>query len=88
MQPVKFPQKNFTYTAPSDMPDCGDLPCYRIAAQAGTPPQAISCWKASFWERVKILFLGRVWLTMLQSSHPPVELSLTNPFPKPTKEAK
>lgn len=41
----------------------------------------ISQWRPSFWERLKILFTGRIWLGILSGqSQPPVWLQTNYPF--------
>ena len=33
----------------------------------------ISCWKLSFWERIKLLFIGKIWISLLSGkSQPPM----------------
>lgn len=34
----------------------------------------ISCWKASFWSRVKFLFHGRIWVETLGNNQPAIAL--------------
>jgi hypothetical protein len=37
--------------------------------------EIISCWKPSLWERVKILFTGKVFVHLLAVQHPPLYVS-------------
>jgi len=72
---VKFKGANFTYTAPKEMENCADLPCYRGKGIA------VSCWKFSLFDRVRFILTGRIWLTLLMDGHPPVALTAAkSPF--------
>lgn len=46
--------------------------------------QIICCWKLSFWERIKLLFTGKVWHKILTYNEPvqPQFLLVDNPFDK------
>ena len=50
-----------------------DLPIKRIQYSDGTPA-VISCWQASWKERLAILFTGRVWFFCFGHTHPPILL--------------
>ena len=60
--------------------ECGSLFVYR--SESG---ECISCWSVSFWQRLKFLFHGKIWLGILSgSTQPPVWLDcrktiFTNP---------
>ncbi len=49
-----------------------------------------SCWGLSFMERVKLLFIGRMWVTMPTFGKPltPVRLSVNNPIKEDSHHAK
>jgi hypothetical protein len=74
MTPVTFPEANVVYA--KDQPPYLPLPARREAD--GT---VVSCWRLSFRERVKALFSGRVYLTMLTFNRPlqPVKLGTEAP---------
>lgn len=75
MKPIKFKQSNFKLSKPESMKDeeCYPLPICRT--NEGT---CISCWKASFWDRLKFLFHGKIWLGVVSgSTQPPVWLDCT-----------
>jgi len=79
MNPIDFEQSNFTFTKPEDMSDCGDLKVYK-GVTGFDGPFSISCWEASLRERIKFLFSGIVWLWVYGVSHPPVIVSVEDPF--------
>lgn len=78
MKPTKFKESNVTFTAPGLIPECGDLPAYV------NQKQIISCWKASFLERLKILFTGNVWIAIRGKKQPPMWLDGSVPFYRAT----
>ena len=60
MKPIKFKEANKNLSKPSSMTDeeCGSLWVFNDGEQC------ISCWKVPFWKRIKMLFHGRVWLSI------------------------
>jgi len=75
MKPIKFKQSNTELSKPESMTDeeCSSLPVCRT--DDGT---CISCWKASFLDRVKFLFHGKIWLGVVSgTTQPPVWLDCT-----------
>ena len=79
MRPIAFEQANGTLTGgPAESfgtgDDVADLPVYRDEAET------ISCWKASFKERLRVLFTGRVWLRSASQTHPPVSVEGVAPW--------
>lgn len=76
MKPIQFKQSNVELSKPESMTDeqCSSLPICRT--DEGT---CISCWKASFWDRVKFLFHGKIWLGVVSGhTQPPVWLDCAN----------
>ena len=72
MKPIKFKESNVELSKPESMTDeeCSSLPICRT--DEGT---CISCWKATFWQRVKFLFHGKIWLGVCSGiTQPPVWL--------------
>lgn len=63
MRIVEFPECNTTYA--KDQPEYLSLPAY-------TSPKGrvVSCWKMSFIEKVKVLFTGKVYLSLLTFNRP------------------
>lgn len=47
---------------------CDDLPAHK------TDDYLISCWRLTFWERLQVLFGGRVYLFVAGDAQPPVML--------------
>jgi len=67
MEPTDFKEKTKTLTAPPSMPDCKDLPIWNDGTTS------ISCWKASWRERLSVLFHGLVWVRVVFGpSQPPI----------------
>ena len=67
MVPVKFVESNRDLAAPSGMPNCKSLPVHTDGRQC------VSCWSASWKERLSILFFGKVWLYVVSGrTQPPV----------------
>jgi len=77
MTPIRFPETNVTFA--ENQPQYQPLPARRLYDQNGT---IISCWRLGFWERVQVLFTGRVWLSLLMFGRPltPSLLSIDRPF--------
>lgn len=65
MKPIKFKEQNCTFAKnqPEDMP----LPAYRYNTRYG---QVVSCWKLSFWERLRLLFTGKLWVSLMMFGKP------------------
>lgn len=63
MKPIGFPEQNCVYG--KDQPDYLPLPAHRTAEG-----EVISCWKLSARERIKILFTGKLWWSVLTFNHP------------------
>lgn len=83
MTPIKFPQANRTFA--KDQPPYLPLPAhYREPLPAryadGSPEgEVISCWKLTWRERLKMLLVGKLWLSQwtfhdrLQPQRPSVD---------------
>lgn len=65
MKPIAFEEANVIYA--KDQEQYGDLPSFKYPDETGT---VVSCWKLSFWERVKLLFTGKLWLTLMTFHNP------------------
>ena len=64
----------------SEAKDVKDLPIYRDGTIV------ISKWKLrSFWERVRFLLKGEIYVVVLGMSHPPIALRVDKPFEEPQK---
>lgn len=75
MKPVPFPEQNIVFYPPEGMEDkCGRLPAFRGEGQV------ISCWRLRFWERLQLLFTGRLWFSVIGNEQPPVWFGVRCPF--------
>jgi len=52
----------------------GDLPCHQYDGGV------ICCWKSTLVERVRLLFTGRIWVSVLGSGVPPMLLTTKKPL--------
>ena len=75
MKPVTFPEQNIIYNPPAGMEGkCDSLPSFCGEGQV------ISCWHLSFWERLKLLFTGRMRFSVIGNAQPPIWLGVHCPF--------
>lgn len=65
MKAVKFKHQNVVFA--ENQPEYQSLPALRIDSPEGI---VISCWKLSLKERIKIVFTGRVWLSIMSFNEP------------------
>jgi hypothetical protein len=65
MRPVKFKEQNCTFA--ENQPEYLQLPALKIDSDN---KEVISCWKLSFKERLRVLFLGRIWLSLASFGMP------------------
>lgn len=65
MKPVEFKYQNIVFA--KDQPQYRPLPALKLDDDMGT---VISCYRMSFRERIKILFTGRVWLSLASFGKP------------------
>lgn len=63
MKPVKFKESNATLA--ENQPEYLSLPVWK--SEDG---EVISCWQATFVERIKFLLTGKLWLKMLTFNNP------------------
>lgn len=69
MKPIKFKQANKNLLKPDSMTEeeCSSLWVYT------DENQCISCWKMNWKQRIKALFFGKVWLSVMSGgTQPPV----------------
>ena len=77
MKPNNFSESNKTLRKPHSMTDeeCNSLHIYNDGTVC------VSQWQASWFERLSILFHGRVWLRVLSGeTQPPVCIQTMYPF--------
>ena len=86
MNPIKFKQCNVEMA--KDQEEYRTLPASIIP---GPYKEVISCWKLTWKERIKILFTGKLFLSMLTFNGPlqPVQIQLEfNPLTRESEEKK
>lgn len=66
MKPVKFKEVNVTFA--EDQPEYQPLPAFvdRNSPQG----EVVTCWKLSFRERLRVLFKGEIWLSLMSFNKP------------------
>ena len=72
MKPVEFKHQNVVFA--KDQPEYQPLPALKIDSESG---EVISCWKLSLKEKIKILFSGRIWLSVATFNRPPSPVFLS-----------
>ena len=78
MDPIDFHESNFTWRGNGD--DVVDLRVH-IDYNQGL---SISCWEMPFWERVRFLFSGKIWLRVWSAYvFYPVSVGSEFPFVSP-----
>jgi len=75
MEIIKFKECNIVFA--EDQPEYLPLPAYMD--EEGL---VISCWKPSLKERIKILFKGKIYVSMLTFNHPLQPIRLDTEFIK------
>jgi len=65
MKPIKFKEQNCTYA--ENQPEYLPLPAFKSLESDG---QVISCWSLSFTERIRILFTGKLWVSLMAFHKP------------------
>lgn len=59
MKPVTFKHQTSVYA--KTQPQYQNLPSLKLNTPEG---EVIASWRLSFWERVRVLFLGRIWVSI------------------------
>lgn len=65
MKPIEFEEQNVIFA--EDQPEYLPLPAHRVDEAEG---RVISCWKLTLWERIKLLFTGRLWVCLMSFNKP------------------
>ena len=73
MKAIEFPEQNIVFA--KDQPEYLPLPAFKNDSPQG---EVISCWQLTWKERIKILFTGKIWLSLLSFNKPltPSRLSI------------
>lgn len=67
MKPIEFDEQNVIFAEHQDQ--YRNLPALREDGRMG---RVVSCWKLTWYERLKILFTGKIW-SCLMTFHNPVQ---------------
>lgn len=65
MKPTKFKESNVTYA--ENQPEYLPLPAFKNDSPQG---EVIICWRLSFRERLRILFTGKLWVSLMTFNKP------------------
>lgn len=65
MRPIEFKEQNVVFA--KDQPQYIPLPAFKNQSEQG---EVVFCWQLSLKERLKILFTGRLWVSMLTFNKP------------------
>ena len=65
MKPIEFKHQNVVFA--KDQPEYMPLPALRLNTPQG---EVISCWKMSARERIKVLFTGKIWVSLISFNNP------------------
>lgn len=65
MIPIEFKDQNTVYA--KDQPEYMPLPALKLNTPQG---EVISCWKMSVLDRVKVLFTGKIWVSLMSFNKP------------------
>jgi len=65
MKPVEFKHQNVVFA--KDQKEYQPLPALKLNTTEG---EVISCWRMSFKERMKVLFTGKVWISLMSFNKP------------------
>lgn len=83
LKPITFPEQTCVYA--ENQPEYIPLPVYRSPSG-----ECISCWHIPLWERIKLIFTGKMWISQLTFNQPlqPILPMTFYPFivPNPTED--
>lgn len=65
MKPTEFKGQNSVFA--KDQPEYQPLPALKLDCETG---DVISCWNLSFKERVRVLFTGKIWVSLMMFKKP------------------
>ena len=63
MKPIEFKEQNIVFA--KDQPEYNPLPAFR-----DEKGEVITCWNLTFRERLRVLFSGKIWLSLLSFNKP------------------
>lgn len=65
MKPIEFEEQNVIFAEHQD--EYNNLPAFKIDEVEG---RVIFCEYLSIWERLKVLFTGRIWVSLMTFNNP------------------
>lgn len=65
MKPIEFKEQNVVYA--KNQKEYLPLPAFKASTPEG---EVVSCWKLSFIERIRILFTGVLWSSLMSFNKP------------------
>ena len=65
MKALKFKDQNTVFA--EDQPEYTPLPALKIEGNEG---HVVFCMGLSFWERIRVLFLGKIWVSLMTFNKP------------------
>jgi len=65
MKPIKFPEQNIVYA--ENQPEYLPLPAFKNDSAQG---EVISCWQLDWKERLRILWSGKLWVSLMSFNKP------------------
>lgn len=65
MHPIEFPEQTVVFA--EDQPQYNPLPAHHYGDDEGT---IAFCWKLGFYERLQVLFTGKIWQRVLTFNQP------------------
>lgn len=65
MKPIEFKGQNVVFA--KDQPEYHPLPAFRADTPQG---EVVSCWQLTFMERLRILFTGKLWVSLMTFNKP------------------
>jgi len=72
MTPKKFKEQNIVFA--ENQPEYIPLPAFKNDSPQG---EVITCWNLSFKERLRVLFFGEIWMSLLSFNRPLTPIFLT-----------
>lgn len=83
-KPIQFKEQTAVYKAPPDMgSDCEDLHVFR--GSDGKYNHIISCWELDEQELAEVAKTGKVWVSILGMTQPPIAIMGSKPILVPTE---
>jgi len=65
MKPIKFPEQNTVFA--KNQPRYTPLPAFQ---EEGGDGVVVSCWKLSFWDKIRVLFGANLWVSLMMFGKP------------------